>query len=246
MLILNTVTNNIIVKITDKKVVTVHRNAVTKEINNNYIMEQLYNGTKAGTIQTTTLTTIPGTTIFIPYIKTEIHTQINTPYKFTSNIKFDDLPHKEKLLSGMVNKISEFILYSYHGISYPEVFSFIKEKSNQINLKIMELSEKAKEARRHYKRKWREKNREHIRQYHREWRKKNRKYINERNRKYWERKATEMTKESEQPNLNVPNTHTQENSHKKVCQECGTFITGKKKYCSQKCKQKAYRKNKKK
>jgi hypothetical protein len=54
MLILNTVIYNIIVKITDKKVVTVHRNTVTqkcyaitlnrntvtKETNNNYIMEQ--------------------------------------------------------------------------------------------------------------------------------------------------------------------------------------------------------------
>lgn len=110
----------------------------------------------------------------------------------------------------------------------------------------MELSEKAKEARRQYKRKWREKNREHIRQYHREWRKKNRGYINERNRKYWERKASEMNVQNEQANQNFFETEVQDESHKKFCQECGTPIIGRKKYCSQKCKQKAYRKNKKK
>jgi vacuolar-type H+-ATPase subunit H len=158
----------------------------------------------------------------------------------------------------MVNKkISEFILYSYHALSYPEVFSFIKEKEPN-KFKIMELSEKAKEAQRrqlndwrrrnreHRNKKeaeWREKNREHVREYQREWKKRNPEKVKRNHERYWERKAKKLNiannnHESLKKNPNEIET--------KVCQECGTPVSGRKKYCSQKCKQKAYRKNKKK
>lgn len=58
------------------------------------------------------------------------------------------------------------------------------------------LSEKAKQARRDYKRQWRAKNKEHVRayqrQYQNEWRKRNKDKVQEYNRNYWERKAVEM------------------------------------------------------
>ena len=47
----------------------------------------------------------------------------------------------------------------------------------------------AAEARRAYKRAWREKNREHIRDYNRQGRTKNRDHIREYDRAYWASKA---------------------------------------------------------
>jgi hypothetical protein len=58
----------------------------------------------------------------------------------------------------------------------------------------MELSPKAKQARREYKRKWREKNREHVRRYNREWKRKHPERVKEHARRYWEKKAAERQK----------------------------------------------------
>ena len=55
----------------------------------------------------------------------------------------------------------------------------------------MDMEAAAAEARREYKRKWREKNREHIRAYNRQWRSKNREHIREYDRAYWAGKAAE-------------------------------------------------------
>ena len=61
----------------------------------------------------------------------------------------------------------------------------------------MALSQEAREARRAYKRRWREKNRERIREYDREWRKKNQDKVREYEKRYWERKAAEQQAEQE-------------------------------------------------
>lgn len=53
----------------------------------------------------------------------------------------------------------------------------------------MDIDAAAAEARREYKRKWRDKHREHIRAYSRAWRSKNRDRVKAYNRAYWTRKA---------------------------------------------------------
>ena len=57
----------------------------------------------------------------------------------------------------------------------------------------MELSQEAREARRAYKRRWREKNRERIREYDREWRKRNPDKVKEYERRRWEKEAAMRT-----------------------------------------------------
>lgn len=101
----------------------------------------------------------------------------------------------------------------------------------------MELTDKAKEARREYKRQWREKNREHLKEYHREWREENKGKINEYNRRYWEK----IAQEGDTSNRNTKRNGTVTTVTAKTCPVCGAPITGRKKYCSVKCKQKAYR-----
>ena len=56
---------------------------------------------------------------------------------------------------------------------------------------MIEISEKAKEARRAYGREWREKNRDHVRAYAREWRKNNPEKVAAALTRYWERKAAD-------------------------------------------------------
>lgn len=53
-------------------------------------------------------------------------------------------------------------------------------------------------AKREYKRAWREKNREHLRQYYREYRKRNKEKIAEQNKKFWVRKALTMNTEDKE------------------------------------------------
>ena len=99
----------------------------------------------------------------------------------------------------------------------------------------MALSEKAKQAQRQYKRQWNERNREHVREYHKDWRKRNPDKIKANNERYFERLADKMqTRNAVTPNRNATVTE-------KTCPICGTSITGKKKYCSNACKMKAYR-----
>jgi hypothetical protein len=118
----------------------------------------------------------------------------------------------------------------------------------------MKLSQAAREAQRKQQQRWRDNNREHYREYHRRWRAKNRDKVNEHqhewqqrnpekvreyNRRYWERKAQQMEAtptESEPVTGNSNATVTQNH-----CPVCGEPIEGKKKYCSPRCKQKAYR-----
>jgi len=57
----------------------------------------------------------------------------------------------------------------------------------------MELSQEAREARRAYKRRWREKNRERIREYDRKWRKRNPDKVKEYERRRWEKEAAMRT-----------------------------------------------------
>jgi len=53
----------------------------------------------------------------------------------------------------------------------------------------MDIDTLIRNAKREYKRAWREKNREHLRQYYREYRKRNKEKIAEQNKKCWLRKA---------------------------------------------------------
>jgi len=58
------------------------------------------------------------------------------------------------------------------------------------------LSEKAKELKREYMRKWREENREHVQNYNKAWRneklKEDPEYFKRKSVEYWERKAENL------------------------------------------------------
>lgn len=54
-----------------------------------------------------------------------------------------------------------------------------------------ELSERAKDARREYARKYREKNRERLREYHANWQRNNADKVRKTQIEFWERKAAE-------------------------------------------------------
>lgn len=53
----------------------------------------------------------------------------------------------------------------------------------------MEISDKAKEARRKYNREWRSRNIDHVRSYAREWRNQNPEKVYDYMVRYWEKKA---------------------------------------------------------
>ena len=91
----------------------------------------------------------------------------------------------------------------------------------------MELSDEAREAKNRYQREWRKKNRERWNAYQREWKKNNPEKVKEHTRRHWERKAAEL--ENEDPVT------------EKACPVCGESIEGRKKYCSDACKMRAYR-----
>ena len=59
---------------------------------------------------------------------------------------------------------------------------------------MLEMSEKAKMARRAYQQEWRDKNHDHILEYNREWRKNNQDKLKAATIAYWERKAAEREK----------------------------------------------------
>jgi len=110
----------------------------------------------------------------------------------------------------------------------------------------MALSEKAKQAQRQYKRQWNERNREHVREYHKDWRKRNPDKVKANNERYFEWLADRMAnpEKSVTDNSNTVTPNRNANVTEKSCPVCGEPIEGKKKYCSTRCKQKAYRQNK--
>ena len=119
------------------------------------------------------------------------------------------------------------------------------------------LSEKAKQARSQKKREWDERNREHVREYHKDWRKRNPDKVRANNERYFERLAERLgngSKGFENGSETVRNANAMQahNRHGTVtdrnaivtenrCPVCGASITGRKKYCSNACKMKAYR-----
>ena len=63
---------------------------------------------------------------------------------------------------------------------------------------MLEMSDKAKEARRAYGREWRDKNHDHILEYSREWRALNPDKVKAAQIRYWERKAAEREEAHEE------------------------------------------------
>lgn len=56
---------------------------------------------------------------------------------------------------------------------------------------MLEMTERAKEARRAYKRDWYARNAAHVRNYQRTWRRENQAKVKAADARYWERKAEE-------------------------------------------------------
>jgi len=97
----------------------------------------------------------------------------------------------------------------------------------------MELSEKAKQKRNEYQRKWKARNRDKINEYHSNWRKRNRDKVREYQRIYWERKA-------------LKDSVTDVSVTSVTCLECcKEFIPKRKtaKFCSPACRVKYNRKH---
>lgn len=59
------------------------------------------------------------------------------------------------------------------------------------------MTEKAKELKNLYQKEWRDKNRQKWRDYNKNWRKNNPEKVQAAQERYWERKAQELTPESE-------------------------------------------------
>ena len=59
------------------------------------------------------------------------------------------------------------------------------------------MNEAAKEARRAYRKKWREENRTEIRAYQKKWRSENPEKVREYQERYWENKAAQMNKKED-------------------------------------------------
>ena len=59
------------------------------------------------------------------------------------------------------------------------------------------LTDKKKEARRVYYRKWRNENRDKVREYSKAWRKSHRENVKEYNKKFWEKRAAQDGEEIE-------------------------------------------------
>jgi len=119
-----------------------------------------------------------------------------------------------------------------------------------------QLSKLVKQARRSYKKKWRDANREHIRQYNKEWVKQNPDKIRERDQRYWQRKALQMIQGDSVTDKHTVTKQVKENVTDSVtdsvtvtdqppaCIVCGKPIHSRRVgavYCSAPCKQKHYR-----
>ncbi|HOZ14741.1 MAG TPA: hypothetical protein PLH91_05750 [Tenuifilaceae bacterium] len=90
------------------------------------------------------------------------------------------------------------------------------------------MTDKAKELKNLYQQKWRENNRQKCNEYQNNWRKNNPEKVKAAQERYWEKKAQELTPESE----------------KSTCIYCSSKFIAKRadaKYCSNACRVKHHR-----